>query len=550
MENQQLLQILSSSQLLIETCFFDPSEPSKHFVPFPAQCQLYNVVDYGYDITNAIDPKIYPEIVCMVFPRQTGKSEGVASLCAALMIRYPNCRIGVMSNTDDNACLMVDKIYFYIINSPFKDMVQRRRVNRLDLINGAVLTSFGQTENIRGNSFWWLIIDEAAQFDDKVLEQAAFPTTRAAGAFRKFGTPSIIMLSTPRGGNGKFIEYYLHGIGTRKVGCKQCLTIYDRNTFPDVKGWDHPLNLPSLPPCPKCGATTWEYINGNIAVVSMDPWKNPFMSPKKIQEELDLRGNTPQARQEILAEILSGGNNVFTRALVERCADPAIHNMLRVNPTCDYIMSADFGKLHDRTVFAVGHRATDTESYLDYMETLPSEGGLDYEDIRYRLLLVAVAFNPRLLVMDANGIGDPIVEQVRKDLITLQHASLLIHYHGMEQEIPANRNLHTQIYSNKGKRLGYVTDMKSKIEMIENLVNFFKQGAIHLPMEFEPEMHILYEELINYGYEYTGNDYIKYGTQRGHDDTVSALGMLCWGMRERPWFAAHIKLGDSDQFVL
>ena len=47
---------------------------------------------------------------------------------------------------------------------------------------------------------------------------------------------------------------------------------------------------------------------------------------------------------------------------------------------------------------------------------------------------------------------------------------------------------------------------------------------------------MLRNELLNFSYEMTQTNYIKYGVQVEHDDTVIALALAIWGLNEKPWF--------------
>jgi hypothetical protein len=236
--------------------------------------------------------------------------------------------------------------------------------------------------------------------------------------------------------------------------------------------------------------------------------------------------------------------------MLEACALPELHNYIKIEPNVSYTLGVDFGKLHDATVFCVGHKDHDGIQILDYIEVLPGEGGMSYEDIRYRLLKLVGLYNPVWAVLDANGIGDPIVEQIDRDIVALRRHDVKCIYKGQDLHVPRNRKISTRIYSNKKNRIGFVTEMNSKIDLIDGAVNAFSRKQVRIPMEHEPGVKKLWEELLNYGYDYTLSKNIKYGTQRGHDDTVIAFAMMLWGLRERPWVAFKSMSSGSDSFVL
>ena len=96
-----------------------------------------------------------------------------------------------------------------------------------------------------------------------------------------------------------------------------------------------------------------------------------------------------------------------------------------------------------------------------------------------------------------------------------------------------------------------MTEKRSKIDLIDNLVNLFQRELISIPEAREPGgIKTMWEEFINFGYDHTPNNNIKYGTQRGHDDTVIAVALMAWGLREPPWYSVQPLIGGEDYFVL
>ncbi len=549
LNNEQLIAISTSSLLLIRTCFKDPNNYGQPFKPTFTQEQLYNVIDFGYDIANKQhDPLNYPETVVLLFPRQTGKTEGVASLIAALLIRWNNADIAVMSATQQRAEDMIERIKFYIVNSDFAFMIKKSNIDKIILSNNARVSSYGDTEKIRGGSYWWIFIDEAGLFSEERINSDALPCTRTAGAYRKFGTPCNILISTPpQTGVGCFIDYMYRAISERTITCQSCHFSYRKNDFAEVRGLDHPRDMPEMPNCPHCGKNSYEYTDGSVGLISQDPWKDRFHTREWILRELNFRGNTAAARIELLGEIISSSNNLLNAEILQGCVNKNLHNQLSVNPNITYIMGVDFGKNRDHTVFSVGHRDKEL-CFLDYIESIPGEGGYDYEDIRFRLLSLMCQYNPTIMVLDSTGIGDPIVEQINKDIMHIRYSSLPMRYRGTSLSIPYKQNLQTNIYNNKNTRLGYVFDMKTKLDLIDNMVNYFKGRRIMIPEEHE--ISDLWKELINYGYEYTSTNYIKYNAIRGHDDMVIAFALMCWGLNERPWYNLKTHLEGQDSYVL
>ena len=192
----------------------------------------------------------------------------------------------------------------------------------------------------------------------------------------------------------------------------------------------------------------------------------------------------------MLGEIIAEGEGVFTEDQLNIAENPALKNIIRIDPTVNYIAGVDYGKLHDNSVITVIHQDRKSgKAILDYQRVILSKyQGKEYEDIRNDLIEVILAFRPSMIVCDSSGIGDPILEQMDKDLI--------------------KAGWFGKIYSNKKNRKGFVFDVRSKPDLIENLQNFFSRGRIMVPHRDEPTMDMLRNELLNFSYEMTNTNYI------------------------------------------
>jgi len=549
------LAMAAVSTFAFTTTFFkNPNDRDEPWIPHDGQIQLYDVVDYGYSTRHKkIKPPEPIEVVVMSWPRQNGKTEGTASTAGALAIRYAGAQIGIMSNTHINAKKLLDRIYVFIVNAGFKDLVKSKNKERISFVNGSNIDSFGQTEGIRGNSYWWLIIDEAAMFSDKMLENDAIPTTRTAGAFRKFGTPSVILLSTPRGTVGRFADMYMKGISERWVGCRECEKLYKHIDFKDLGiNWfdfDVVRDVPKeLPDC-ECGAHDYEYVDRYYSIVSINPYD--LRSKEEIDKELERRGNTALAEQEILGKFIGSGANVFRREWLETCVNASLTNADKPIPGRKYYMGIDFGKAHDATVFCVCHKENGIIVF-DWIDIMPGRG-LEYSDIRKQMMDNISNWKPVWVIPDTTGMGNPVCEQLEKDIIKLRKEGLTVEYgkspHTKTKHFPQVHKLPTKILSNKKGHYGFMFDMNSKPEVIDELSTVLQHGLIEIPPEQIYKVQIMWNELINFGYEYTDSGRIKYGIQTTHDDTVIALALACWGIRQKPFIFGRPKLGGKNLYV-
>lgn len=547
----------SVSTLAFTTTFFkNPSDKSKAWNPNSFQKTIYDTIDYGYDVQKkVIEPVNSVETVLISCPRQQGKTEGIATAAGALAIRFPGSEIGVMSNNNKNAKKLIRRIKTHIINSGMEDFIHRDNSETIEFENGSIIDCYGNTENIRSNSYTWLIVDEAAQFDENVLVGAAMPTTRMAGAFRKWGTPSIILLSTPRGTSGVFGDMFMKGLSERQLGCRRCNKIYDKGLFEDcgINWFDFwvTLDVPNdkLSPCPKCGATDYEYVDQYYSIVRSNPYE--IFSKEYVDRELAARGGTPLARQELLGEFIGSGQNVFKREWLEMCTNYQLTNAYLPKDGIKYYMGVDFGKTHDKTVFCVVHEK-DRKILIDWIDIINGKG-LEYVDIRAKLIEHISNWKPLWVIPDATGLGDPVCEQMEKDIQKLRTTGLNIET-GKQPKVvyknfPRIKNLHTKVYSNKKDHYGFIFDMNTKPDLVDNLQTIMSHGELEIPRESIYKVKILWEELINFGYDYTSAGRIKYGVQNGHDDTVIALALACWGVREKPFINVKPKVGGKDGFI-
>ncbi len=554
---------MSSTAAFTITYFKDPNDQDvirgdpnsgKKWTPHSTQILLYNYIDFGYDMNYPdIKPLRKPEIVVMCWPRQVGKTEGTASASAALSVRYRNIAIGVMSASEGRAKDFLKRVIFFLETSPFANMIIRKTSDIIELANGSSVRSFAKSETIVGVSLTWLIIDEAALFEDDLIDGAAMPTTRTAGAYKRWGTPSIIMLSTPRTAKGRFIEYLNMGLEKREIVCTHCK---DRHYITDTRYHGIQFDkyfIPDLPPCEQCGHKEFIYICNEIAVVCINPWDQPGKTREEIEAEIARRGNTPLARREILAEISDDNSGVFTEKMIEECVDYHKVNIIDPKPGKRYIVSFDIGKVHDASVISVGHMEENV-LHIDYIERHPGEG-LEYTQICYYVLRIIDLYCPYIVIVDATGMGSPVAEQLHNDIIAIQTEGLDVSYSDkgvkITRHFTKNRKIGGKIFSNKNNQLGFVIDYQSKLDIIDNLSNLFQRHLISFMPRYKYEViDITWVELIRFAYEYTPNNRIKYGTQREHDDTVIALALLAWAARETPWFMSTPILGEADQFVL
>jgi len=508
-----------------ETHFKNPDDSDLPLRLEPVQTKTINALQFGYDIDAVpynYTVKSPPKIVVLICPRQFGKSVGVSAGVGTILAIQPGMKIGVMGMSEESAKLLIDKTRFFIENSPYKIHLKKSLKMELIMDHGGFMKAFATSHGIRGQSFHYVLLDECAQIDDEIIEGAALDTARKIGR-------RVIMLSTPKGYGGILVRYYLQGLKTRTVICKKCFTEFTQAHFKVNFG---PIFMPKgLPPCSECGfyledsppksnpdikvGKTYFYGIGHYTVVPVDPFTSTFYPKEKVLEELRMRGNTPTARQELLGEIIAEGSGVFRKEWIDKCTDTALENIFTKDEKCSYMLGIDFGKSHDNSVACIGHEDSKTGNViLDYIKIIRSDD-IEYEDIKNDLIEIVAYFKPIWILADATGMGEPVIEWMEKDLIQ-------IGWQG-------------RIYCNKDKHLGFIFDAKSKPDLIENLVEYFARGRIRIPPKYDGDMSDLHEELLAFSYDVSKANYIKYGVQTSHDDTVIALALMTWGHKQKPW---------------
>ena len=509
-----------------ETFLPDHDHPHKRIKFTQPQKDAIDSIQFGFPLSqyDFSEVDLSPRGAVMVWPRQTGKTTACAYAAIAFLFIIPNCSIGIISASEKAAKKMFKIIKKILEHSILWNYVVQKtiRVDYIELTNGNFIEVWPCTENIRGSTYTYLFCDEAGKMEEDILFGAALPTTTHGKRW--------IMLSTPYGPKGKFIEYYFRGLESRPIICKACgekfpQRIFNVEHFPNGR-----MPLDEMFPCPLCGAHDYKYGVGIFSVPWVDPWNDGIRSKELVKQLLDENDWTPLARQEYLAEIITDASMVFLAAWIKSCTNPNLKNILRYRRDRDYVAGVDYGRKHDASCFYITHRDERTgKIVLDFGTSVAGEFDEQrtYRYIRKKLGNVLRVFDPYWVVADATGLGDPLVEELEEDLKIWR-----------KNGIP----LKAQLFNNRNNNKGFIISRTSKPELIGNLIKMFAKGMIEIPPSSEPEIDKLREELLRFECEIIpGSDYIKYGTQAFHDDRVIALALSVWGHREKPSYLDKIK---------
>lgn len=210
---------------------------------------------------------------------------------------------------------------------------------------------------------------------------------------------------------------------------------------------------------------------------------NPYIEAKEIEEA---RSTLPLDvfRQEYEAEFLEDSAGVFRG--ISKCIkgdfEEPKHNR-------NYVIGWDPAKHQDFSVMFV----VDTERR--HVVAYDRFNQVDYTIQLSRLENLAKKYNAKVL-MDSTGVGDPLLEQVKKKGVKVE---------------------------------GFQFSNTSKQQLVEHLAVLVEREEITFP-----EIRTLINEMQLFQYEITRAGNVKYNAPEGyHDDCVMALGLAAWGSKAR-----------------
>lgn len=211
---------------------------------------------------------------------------------------------------------------------------------------------------------------------------------------------------------------------------------------------------------------------------------NPHMDPAEIESA---RRNLPERifAQEYLAQFLEDGGGVFRR--VTAAVDTALATDPGSRDVGDgraYVIGVDWGRHQDFTVFVVLDARDKAVVALDRCTQI------EYSLQLARLRALRTRYPHAALVAEANSIGGPLVEQLRRDGVNVS---------------------------------AFQTTHASKGQIIESLAVAFEQGELRIPA-----IQWLIDELLAFDQERTASGMMRYSAPAGsHDDGVMALA-IAW----------------------
>jgi phage FluMu gp28-like protein len=204
-------------------------------------------------------------------------------------------------------------------------------------------------------------------------------------------------------------------------------------------------------------------------------YDNPLLSHDEID---DIRLHTPERvfNQEYMAEFLADGGAVFRN--LQACIQPPPTETGRI------VFGVDWGRSNDFTVIV----AIDADT--GHMLAMDRFNQIDWTMQRNRLKVMYDRYQPDYVLAEANSIGSPNIEELRKLGLNVR---------------------------------GFTTTAKSKQEIINSLALALEQGTIGILDD-----PVLIAELQAYSIERLPSGNFRYNAPAGmHDDCVIALA-LAW----------------------
>jgi len=305
-------------------------------------------------------------------------------------------------------------------------------------------------------------------------------------------------------------ENSLRGVGLRGVVLDECSTM-KKNVWPEIirpmladsQGWAIFISTPK--------GKNWLYDLYMLALNGEKNWQS-WHYPTSInsyipQEEIDQMKKDMSERlfrQEVLAEFLEDEAGVFQgiRSCIVGALQPPIIGRF-------YVMGVDLAKTEDFSVLVVMDALTrEVVAFERFSE-------IQWTEQKLRIQRLAHQYNNALVVIDATGIGDPIVED-------LQNANISLYY--------------------EGDKPGYKFTNDSKMRLIEQLALSIEQRLITFP-----NIEVLVEELRQFTYQINSGGKIIYSAPEGkHDDCVIALALANWGIRTYLYSAQILQKQEKE----
>jgi len=322
-----------------------------------------------------------------------------------------------------------------------------KQERHIDLIGGGSVEawSLDSPDAGRGRKYKCVVIDEAAMVSDleTAWQQSIRPTLTDLQGDAWF-------LSTPKGINSYFAQ------------------LFNRGKDPEQLDW-----------------ASWQAPTAG----------NPFIPPDEIEAARRDMSDLAFA-QEYEGRFVSWEGAIFRRIVNALLPGPPLHGYTGANrhpgwrAPYEFVIGVDWGRTNDFTVFTVAC-LDGTICEIDRFR------GLEYSLQRARLFGLRQRYQPSVILAEANAIGGPVIEQLRREGMTVR---------------------------------SFTTTNATKAEIIDALALAFEKDEIRIPEILNRD--VLVGELQAYEAKTLPSGLIRYSApDAGHDDTVMSLA-LAWRARK------------------
>ena len=191
-------------------CFSDPVYFIRNYVKvqnIKTGAMLFEMRSYHDKIFDGVHNN---NRVCILQPRQTGKTSAIVAYLLWFAIFNPDKTVGVASNKGSGAKEIIARVKYAYESLPvwMKPVVLSYNVFDVSFDNGSKIMSATTTENtFRGFSLNLLFLDEFHFVKPKIADEfwtSILPTLTSEG----HNAAKLIITSTPNGSEGKFAEIW------------------------------------------------------------------------------------------------------------------------------------------------------------------------------------------------------------------------------------------------------------------------------------------------------------------------------------------------------
>jgi len=417
--------------------------------------------------------------------RRFGKGNLALRKSATIALRYPGCRIWIVSPNYSFTQPMWDKAlnaYGAMRIGGYKFVKKTRIKDRsIQFYNGSAIEfkSSVEPDSLRGagDLMEFLIMDEAAY-----CEKEAWKAVRPALMDRK--APAMF-ITTPNRNNPKnwLYDLWLRGQDTIPTTCPSCSGMgCEECGFTGVIQEENPGKRPAY--------KSWQY----------STYDNPFIDDEEISDFIEEEGtdwSELDLRREIYADFLGGEAAVFPYAAVKDCE---VGHEEDYDISNQYILGIDLGRVESWTVIIVLRIPQEEYEAPRIVKMERFQGPWPVQ--KRRIADVAQRFGQPPVFIDATGLGDPLQDELRGTPYDVRRI-IPIKFSG-----------------------------RSKPQMVEALSGAIAGQSISWPPYKEME-----KELLNMEGKSLPTGMMQYRHAKGfHDDIPMAMALAYWG---------YLKLGGS-----